>query len=146
MNVSFDFWVFGDLWNHFWPPKRQKKLENRTKRSKNERNVLFTDKKRTLRTKRSFVLNVNERRERIVLLKRTEKNVRTKRSFKKNGNSRVGHSVLLRSERTVLFRSLLDRNVLFRSFFEFLPDRQGQARPGLIRWGQAKNFLATYET
>ena len=33
---------------------------------------------------------------------------------------RVGHRVLFHSERSVLFRSFKERNVLFCSFFEFL--------------------------
>ena len=34
--------------------------------------------------------------------------------------SRVGHRVLFRSERSVLFCSFKEHNILFRSFFEFL--------------------------
>ena len=34
--------------------------------------------------------------------------------------NRVGHRVLFRAERSVLFRSFKERNVLLRSFFEFL--------------------------
>ena len=61
MNVSFIFRTFSSIFEFlatyettFDPQKGQKKLENQTKRSKNERNVFFTDKKRTKRTKRSF--------------------------------------------------------------------------------------------
>jgi hypothetical protein len=45
---------------------------------------------------------------------------------------RVGHPVLLRSERTVLLRSFLERNVLFRSFFEFLATYETQKNDAFI--------------
>ena len=81
MNVSFVFWTFCSIFEFlatyettFDPQKGQNKLENRTKRSKNERNVLFTDKK--------------ERREQNVLFKRTEKNVENESFFKKKRKKR----------------------------------------------------------
>ena len=74
MNVSFIFRMYCSIFEFlatyettFDPQKGKKKLENRTKRSKNEQNVLFTDKK--------------ERRERNVLFKRTEKNVENESFF-----------------------------------------------------------------
>ena len=39
---------------------------------------------------------------------------------------RDGHRVLFRSERSVLFRSFKECNVLFRSFFEFLATYETQ--------------------
>ena len=88
MNVSFIFRTFGSIFEFlatyettFDPQKGQKKLENRTKRSKNERNVLFTVKKWTQRMKHSFAKNRNERRERNVLLQRTEMNVENETLF-----------------------------------------------------------------
>ena len=39
---------------------------------------------------------------------------------------RVGHRVLFRSERSVLFRSFKERNILFCSFFEFLASYETQ--------------------
>jgi len=52
MNVSFIFRTFRSIFEFlatyettFDPQKGQKKLKNRTKRSKNERNVLFTEQK-----------------------------------------------------------------------------------------------------
>ena len=41
-------------------------------------------------------------------------------------DSRVGHRVLFHSERSVLSRSFKERNVLFRSFFEFLATYETQ--------------------
>ena len=45
---------------------------------------------------------------------------------------RVGHCVLLRSERIVLLRSLKARNILLRSFFEFLATSETQKNDALF--------------
>jgi len=46
-NVCLIFEFLATYETTFDPKKGPKKLENRTKRLKNERNILFTDKKRT---------------------------------------------------------------------------------------------------
>ena len=61
LNISFDFRVFGDLWNHFWPQKRQKK------NSKIERNVRKMNKT-------FFLQRKNERREQNIHFHWTEMN------------------------------------------------------------------------
>ena len=51
-------------------------------------------------------------------------NINLKNVFKETlfagEKTRVGHRVLFRSERSVLFCSFKEHNILFRSFFEFL--------------------------
>jgi hypothetical protein len=68
--------------------------------------------------KRSFVLNVNERRERIVLLKRTEKNVRTKRSFEKNGCPTLLYIDFVIQIRSLMFVSI-EAPMLKKSLIQF---------------------------
>ena len=48
------------------------------------------------------------------------------------GIDRVGHRVLLRSERIILLHSFKARNILLRSFFEFLATYETQKNDALF--------------